>query len=204
MKNLRLLSLLCMVNFAYCMEQKQSVKKPFSLVDQSVYSLIKSDKITPDTISTLPIPYELKEMLHGFYSEIQRAEGGYKKALLTMLNLYKSGEKFTSETDKRFIYDLLASSAHEGNKSLVKFLLFLGADVNANYRLGETALMWAVGARHIEIVKLLLELGANINAQAERGLIHPNYYTALGLATEKGYAEIVNLLKEAGARFEFF
>ncbi|RMD79282.1 MAG: ankyrin repeat domain-containing protein, partial [Lentisphaerae bacterium] len=46
---------------------------------------------------------------------------------------------------------------------------------------------------HVDVVKILLEHGADVNAKCKKGK------TALMFASEKGYQEIVELLKDAGA-----
>jgi uncharacterized protein len=66
--------------------------------------------------------------------------------------------KWTGETP-------LLTCARTGNAAAVAALLDKGADINAkeNQR-GQTALMWAVAAKHPEVVKLLIARGANVNA----------------------------------------
>lgn len=56
---------------------------------------------------------------------------------------------------------------------------------------GMTALMLA---DNIEVVKLLLAKGADVNAKNKSGR------AALMYASEKGYTEIVKILKAAGAK----
>jgi len=53
--------------------------------------------------------------------------------------------------------------------------------------------MMAVRGRHEATVRLLLEHGADVNARNETGA------TALSWATERGFTEIVALLRKAGA-----
>lgn len=59
----------------------------------------------------------------------------------------------------------LLTCARTGNVAAVAALLDKGADVNAKEdQRGQTALMWAVAAKHPEVVKLLVSRGANVNA----------------------------------------
>ena len=76
----------------------------------------------------------------------------------------------------------------------IEFLIKNGADVNArendNY---ETALMFATFDGNIDAVITLIKNGADVNA------ISLNHRTALIIATERGYAEIKNILINSGA-----
>jgi len=68
------------------------------------------------------------------------------------------------------------------------------ADVNAReQRYGDTALMWAAVAGHVDVVRLLIEAGADVRAVDDEGV------TALHLARAKGHAEVAAALLAAGA-----
>ena len=54
--------------------------------------------------------------------------------------------------------------------------------------------MMAAGLGRTETVKALIELGADVNAK------HKNGATALMAAAGQGHTEIVDILKQAGAR----
>jgi uncharacterized protein len=68
------------------------------------------------------------------------------------------------------------------------------ADVNAREkRYGDTALMWAAVAGHVDVVRLLIEAGADVRAVDDEGV------TALQLARANGHTEVANALLAAGA-----
>lgn len=122
----------------------------------------------------------------------------------------------------------LMCAALEGRTETVKALLCRGADVNAKDNEGHTALMFAVINLHKDTMKALLEHRANVNAGANDGAtalilavctgdigivqalldegadVKTEFTftgkTALTLATEKGYANIAQLLNRAGAK----
>ncbi len=77
------------------------------------------------------------------------------------------------------------------NTETVRVLLVHGADVNAKGPDGDTTLMYRENA---ETVKVLLANGADVNAKDNHGL------TALKGAETLGSAEVIRLLKQAGAR----
>jgi len=88
--------------------------------------------------------------------------------------------------------------------NIMRLLLDKGADINVKGYLGQPPLHIACEARilkrgwgHIELVKLLLEKGAGINDNCMDGK------TPLHYACEKKNKEIVNLLLENGAMFDF-
>ncbi len=79
-----------------------------------------------------------------------------------------------------------------GNPEVVQMLLQAGTDPNqdSGYR---SPLMWAVQKRDIKIAGMLLDHGASIN------FINSQDFTALDMARENGYQEIVRLLQSRGA-----
>ncbi len=106
-----------------------------------------------------------------------------------------------------------------GNAEAVKALLAHGADPNAREGAhGQTALMWAVVARHPDVVRLLLEAHADVRARTkswpQRVLLCCQYYesqsdgdavvqkggyTPLLFAAQDGDVESTKLLIAAGA-----
>ena len=74
-------------------------------------------------------------------------------------------------------------------------LVTRGADVNATVaESGNTALMLAANRGRLEAVRMLLQAGADPNLKAKDG------WTALQAAEMIGDDEIVELLRDAGAR----
>ena len=70
-------------------------------------------------------------------------------------------------------------------------LLDKGADVNAKRGdSGQTPLMLATLRGEADTVKILLEKGADVNIRGNSGK------TALDIAEEKGYVEIIRMIKE--------
>ncbi len=122
----------------------------------------------------------------------------------------------------------LGLAAHFGHPEVVKYLLAKGANVNfAAPGLGFTALTGAIAGGHAEVAKLLIEAGADVNHVYEDGQFSvliaaaaegspelvkilldagadPNLRTkdgksALGMAVEKGRADVADLLRHHGA-----
>jgi ankyrin repeat protein len=93
----------------------------------------------------------------------------------------------------------LIAAAHLGHDGVVRELIRSGAPLDHVNNLGWTALMEAVilgdgGPRHVWTVRALVEAGANPAIPDRRGV------TPLGHARAKGYAALVEILEQAGAR----
>lgn len=88
----------------------------------------------------------------------------------------------------------LHDAAESGQLAAVNLLLARGADIHNSGGYWGTALQAASYRGHLDIVKLLLERGADVNAVGRH-----ESRSALQLATERGYAEVVAFLKNYGA-----
>lgn len=88
----------------------------------------------------------------------------------------------------------LIYAAWRGQDEMVKYLLDKGADIDAVSPNGVSALMMAVRGEHAATVKLLLWEVANPNIKSDSGA------TAMAWALKVGNTDIVNLLKQAGAK----
>ncbi len=86
------------------------------------------------------------------------------------------------------------------NGSLAAITLLIDKGMDVNYAIddegapGYNALMFAVRWGKIEVVKYLISVDADVNAKAGSG------DTPLSIAVEEEFAEIISLLKEAGAK----
>ena len=88
---------------------------------------------------------------------------------------------------KRGITSLMRASS-KGCEDMVKQLLELGAQVDAQDKCGRTALRFASEAGHKKIVQMLLDKGANVNSEDQYKS------TVLIKAARKGHKEIIELL----------
>jgi ankyrin repeat protein len=89
--------------------------------------------------------------------------------------------------------EALNLAAGSNQVAAITFLLDRDADVNATVKVGWTALMSAAYYRHLDTAKLLVARGADVNRIGDSG-------TALDLAIEGNKAEIIELLKQNGAK----
>lgn len=95
---------------------------------------------------------------------------------------------------RQALNDELWTAARKGDAAAVKTLLERGADVNAKFRYGATALSYASDKGHVEVVKLLLARGADVNVKDTFYKSPPIIWAAL-----KGHAPIVQALLDKGA-----
>lgn len=99
----------------------------------------------------------------------------------------------------RFGGTALIPACERGHVEVVRALLNSDVDVNHVNNLGWTALLEAIilsdgGLRHQEIVRMLVAAGAELNIPDREGV------TPLQHARQKGYRDIADTLKAAGAR----
>jgi ankyrin repeat protein len=93
----------------------------------------------------------------------------------------------------------LIAAAHLGHAEVCDMLIKARAPLDHVNNLGWTALIEAIvlgdgGARHQATVEVLIKGGANLN------LADSNGKSPLALAREKGYAQIAQMLEQAGAK----
>ncbi len=102
--------------------------------------------------------------------------------------------------DVKFIGDrhtrtALMEAAGAGNCGIMKQLVEKGADINAKDYENTTPLHFACMWGHVEAVSLLIKLGTKPDVQAA-GMAR----TPMSLAETNGHIEIVQILKDAGAK----
>ena len=97
---------------------------------------------------------------------------------------------FTQDT-KQALNDQLFEAVRKGDAAAVTALLDKGADVNAKFRYGQTALFKAAERGHAAVVKVLLDRGADVTVQ-------DTFYrtTAMNWALDGDHTEVVKLLLE--------
>jgi ankyrin repeat protein len=122
----------------------------------------------------------------------------YRDDLETARLLIEKGANVNAESEKEVWYTgrtAFLQAVLEGKYELAKLLVESGADVNIPLTEGRgSALIKATEDGRADMVKLLIEKGADVNVKKGKK------QTALTIATKKKYAEIVGLLKAAGAK----
>jgi uncharacterized protein len=93
----------------------------------------------------------------------------------------------------------LIAAAHLGHVEVVRILIEAGAPLDHVNNLGWTALIESIvlgdgGARHTATLRALVEARANVNIGDRQGM------SPLHLAEARGYREMAEILKAAGAR----
>jgi len=96
-----------------------------------------------------------------------------------------------AQDPKQALNDQLFEAVRKGDATAVTSLLDKGADVNAKFRYGQTALFKAAERGHTEVVKVLLARGADVT-------VKDSFYgaTARTWAMDHDHIEIVRLLFE--------
>jgi len=102
-------------------------------------------------------------------------------------------------TTSRYDGTALIAAAHLGHVEVVRILVKAGASLDHVNNLGWTALIESIvlgdgGARHTATLDALVAAGANVNIADRQGL------SPLHLAESRGYREMAEILKAAGAR----
>jgi ankyrin repeat protein len=95
----------------------------------------------------------------------------------------------------------LAAASYNGNPDAVRLLLDRGAEVDAKDGEGMTPLMNASLNGKAEVVRLLLAKGADVNAVSTRTVDGKRLeVTALKLARGRSQADVIEILRRAGAK----
>ena len=109
----------------------------------------------------------------------------HKFFLLSLLALL-----FAQDT-KQALNDQLFEAVRKGDAAAVTALLDKGADVNARFRYGQTALFKAAERGHAAVAKVLIDRGVDVT-------VKDTFYgsTAMSWAIDGGHTEVVRLLVE--------
>ena len=100
-----------------------------------------------------------------------------------------------TQTDpKQALNDQLFEAVRKGDAAAVTAVLDKGADVNAKFRYGTTALFKAAERGNAEVTKVLLDRGADVN-------VKDTFYqaTAVSWALQNDHLDVVRLLLAKGA-----
>ncbi len=97
-------------------------------------------------------------------------------------------------TKDKASWPVLTLAAARGETQVVKVLLENKADIAGRGVGNWTALMEAAGNNHADTVKLLIDFGASVQDENKWGK------TALDIAEERKFPEVVNVLEQANAR----
>lgn len=108
---------------------------------------------------------------------------------LALLVVLMSSSMILAQDAKKQLNDQLFEAARAGDEALVASLLDKGADVNAKFRYGTTALFKAAERGHAKVVKVLLDRGADAT-------VRDTFYqaTAMTWAIDHNHADVVALL----------
>jgi len=101
---------------------------------------------------------------------------------------------FSTRISAQDINEELWAAARKGDAVAVEALLAKGADVNAKFRYGATALSYAADKGHTEVVKVLLAHGANVEVEDTFYKSRPIHWAAIN-----GHPAIVKMLLDKGA-----
>jgi len=114
--------------------------------------------------------------------------------LLLLLVVSLSAVSALGQTPKQELNDQLFEAARKGDATAVTALLDKGADVNAKFRYGTTALFKAAERGNLEVVKVLLARGADV-------AVKDTFYgaTAMTWALDNEHLDVVRALLEKSA-----
>jgi ankyrin repeat protein len=137
---------------------------------------------------------------------VEAAESGDMAAVRRLLDKGASPDSVFYENSEHTT--ALEAAAGSGNVEVARLLLDRGADVNAPGDWGSTATFTAAFVGDPEIVRLLISRGGDVNAADDgtRPLACALHQLAAckNLKKRRRYAEVVQLLRAAGARSGWF
>lgn len=126
--------------------------------------------------------------------------------MLVIVTLLSNSALARAQNDKQELNDQMWEAVRKGDVALVTALLDKGADVNAKFRYGTTALFKAAERGHTEVVKVLLARGADASvkdtfygATAMTWALQNKHAGAVGALLEKDAASVNDVLT-TGAR----
>jgi ankyrin repeat protein len=154
--------------------------------------------VNPDAITELPIQIERNAPVSGLVALVGPSEPLVKAAMANDLETVRHLLLFegadVNVLDKNLGVTALAQAYANGNREMIRELLWRGARVNERLSYKATALMHMNADTTVEVVRDLLDAGARVNLQDEEG------NTALMVAVEFDRTEVVEVLLKAGAR----
>lgn len=125
-----------------------------------------------------------------------------------LLSFFAALSLQTTAPSKQELNDQLFEAVRKGDAAAVTAILDKGADVNARYRYGMTALFKAAERGHTEVVKILLDRGVDAtvkdtfyNATAMTWALDNKHFGVVKLLLEKGGGDVDDVLIQ-GAREE--
>jgi ankyrin repeat protein len=118
----------------------------------------------------------------------------FVKAILLIFSLLLGVTAALAQDPKQQLNEQMWEAVRRGDAAEVTALLDKGADVNAKFRYGATALFKAAERGHVEVAKILLARGADVT-------VKDTFYgaTAMTWALDNEHIEIVRLLLEKDA-----
>lgn len=122
----------------------------------------------------------------GVYEDILKAAANNETALV--VDLLRRGMDVNTVDSQGT--SLLMYAARFGNSELLEFLLSNRANVLKRNKYGDTALMLAAFAGHLDVVRRLVAAGAVLD--------HPGW-TPLAYASFEGHVQVIQFLAEQGA-----